>query len=121
MSDTVTLIDTYLDAYSEPDARRRADLVASVFASEATLADPPFTATGHAELVGTFGAVLEQFPGHRFRRTSGVDEHHGVARYGWTFEAPDGTPAFGGLDVVTVGPDGTIVSVVGFIGDLPPA
>lgn len=119
--DVTSTIDVYLDAYSEPDADRRAQLVASVFTPDAVLVDPPFVATGRAELVGAFGAVLEQFPGHRFHRRSAVDAHHGIARYAWTLDAPDGTTAITGLDVVTFDADGSIVKVVGFMGDLAPA
>lgn len=116
-----TTIDTYLQAYSEGDPGRRTELIEQVFAPTAVLTDPPFVASGHAELVGTFGAVLEQFPGHRFRRRSAVDEHHGVARYAWSLDAPDGTTALTGLDVVRFGDDGLIADVVGFMGDLRPA
>lgn len=120
MSDITSTIDTYLDAYSEADPVRRAGLVETVFAHDAVLTDPPFVATGHEELVSTFGAVLEQFPGHRFHRRTAVDEHHGVARYAWSLDALDGTTSLTGLDVVTLGVDGKIVDVVGFMGDLAP-
>ena len=115
---TVHLVDTYLAAYNEPDDARRRELTAAVFASDAHLADPPFEATGHDELGGAFGAVQAQFPGHRFERTSGIDEHHGTARYSWSYVGPDGDEAFGGMDVVSI-VDDRIARVVGFIGALP--
>ena len=121
ITDVTTTIDLYLEAYSEPDPDRRARLVDSVFAPDAVLVDPPFVATGRLELVGAFGAVLDHYPGHRFQRRSVVDEHHGVARYTWSLEAPDGSTAISGLDVVTFDDDGSIVKVVGFMGDLAPA
>lgn len=121
MNEHTTLIDTYLEAYGEPDDARRAELVARVFSATATLADPPFAATGHAELAGTFGAVLAQFPGHRFTRTSAIDEHHDTARYGWALTGPDGAVAVAGMDVVRFGDDGLIADVTGFFGDLPAA
>ena len=91
MADTTTLIDSYLAAYGETDADRRSRLINESFAADGSLADPPFVATGHDQLHGTFGAVQGQFPGHTFRRTSGIDEHHGTARYRWDLVAPDGT------------------------------
>ena len=119
MTDTTqhtSVIDTYLAAYGEPAEDTRRDLIAAAFTADAVLADPPFVATGHAELHATFGAVQAQFPGHRFTRTSAVDEHHDVARYRWSLDGPDGTPAVAGLDVV-VFRDGRIERVSGFFGD----
>lgn len=119
MSDLTTTIDTWLDAYGEPDDTRRAGLIAQVWALEGTLADPPFEGTGHAEISGLVAAALQQFPGHRFRRTSGVDSHHGYARYSWELVGPEGQLAVSGLDMARVDEDGKLVLVAGFFGDLP--
>ena len=118
MADTTTLIDTYLSAYGETDADRRLVLIRQSFAADGSLTDPPFAATGHEELHGAFAAVQSQFPGHRFRRASGIDEHHGVARYRWDLVAPDGAVTLSGMDIVTI-VDGNIRQVVGFFEPLP--
>jgi hypothetical protein len=115
-----TTIDSYLRAYGEPEATTRRHLVEAAWAADGTLADPPFEATGHDAIDATFAAVQAQFPGHTFRRTSAVDEHHGVARYGWDLVAPDGTVAIAGMDVAQFGGDGRLQRVTGFFGDLPP-
>lgn len=117
-ADHTALIDAYLAAYGEPAETTRRELITRAFAPDAVLADPPFVAAGHDELHATFGAVQAQFPGHRFTRTSGVDEHHDVARYRWSLNGPDGTPAVAGMDVVTFR-DGRIERVTGFFGDAP--
>lgn len=119
MTEHTSLIDTYLAAYGEPDESTRTSLIAAAFAPDAVLADPPFVATGHAELHATFGAVQAQFPGHRFTRTSAVDAHHDTARYTWRLDGPDGTTAVAGTDVVTFSGD-RIGKVVGFFGDVAP-
>ncbi len=119
MSYFTSVIDRYLSAYGEPDEALRSVMVADCFAADATLADPPFLATGHNEIVGAFGAVQAQFPGHAFARTSAVDEHHGVARYDWSLVGPDGTSAVSGTDFVRFDGSERIASVVGFFGDLP--
>lgn len=113
---TVELIDTYLAAYGEPDPARRRELIEAAFTSDAVLADPPFIATGLDELHATFAAVQDQFPGHRFRRRSDVDQHHDAARYRWSLDGPDGTSAITGHDVVMFA-DGKIRRVTGFFGD----
>jgi hypothetical protein len=64
--------------------------------------------------------ALNQFPGHRFRRTSGIGSHHNFARYSWELIGPDGKTAAVGLDVAEIDDDGRLVGVVGFLGDLPP-
>jgi SnoaL-like domain len=112
------VIDTYLQAYGEPDAAKRASLVGTVFAPNAVLADPPFVATGADEIVGAFGAVQAQLPGHRFARTSEIDEHHGCARYAWALNATDGSTSVAGVDFVRFDDAGLIVSVAGFFGEL---
>jgi hypothetical protein len=115
-----TAIDTYMDAYSQPDAALRAELVARTFAPDAELIDPPIDGKGHAGITEMMGAVLGHYPDHRFRRTTGVDAHHNVARYGWELVDTSGTVALIGMDVAELDDDGAISRVLGFLGDLPP-
>lgn len=126
MTDTTTdpttadLVDTHLLAYAEPDAARRGELLARVWADDGQLLDPPFEGTGREAIAALTDAVLEHFPGHAFRRTTAIDEHHGIARYGWELVAPDGTVAVAGTDVAEVR-DGRLVRIVGFFGELAAA
>ena len=116
----VAMIDIYLDAYGEPDAERRAELIHESWAPNGTLVDPPLDpATGYAELATLFGVVQTHYPSHTFRRVTGVDQHHEFARYGWELVSADGAVAFGGTDVVEFDADGRIARVTGFIGELP--
>jgi hypothetical protein len=119
-ADVATTVDTWLDAYAEPDPARRAQLVAEVWAGDGTLIDPPFDGSGHEAIAALADAVLTHFPGHRFRRTTGIDAHHDFARYGWELSGPDGVVAVSGTDVVEITPDGLLRRVTGFFGDLPP-
>lgn len=115
-----TLVDTHLEAYGDADPRRRAALVARVWAADGALLDPPFDGAGHDAIAALTDVVLAHFPGHRFERTTAVDVHHGVARYGWALVAPDGSAAVTGIDVADIGEDGRLRRVVGFFGDLAP-
>jgi hypothetical protein len=120
-TDTPTaVIDTYLAAYAEPDPTRRRELIVAAFVPDGRLVDPPLEGAGHAGIDEMAVAVQGQFAGHRFGRTTGVDHHHGFARYGWELVAPDGTVVVAGMDVVELAPDGRIRLVTGFFGDLPP-
>jgi hypothetical protein len=112
------LVDAHLGAYCDPDAARRAATVRDVWAADGRLADPPMEATGHEAIAGLTDVVLQHYPGHVFRRTTTVDEHHGFARYGWELVAPDGDVAVAGLDVVRIDADGRLAGIVGFFGDL---
>jgi ketosteroid isomerase-like protein len=121
-TETATLeatIDTYLEAYLEPDADRRAQLIEQVWAPDGHLFDPPLDAAGHAAINEMFETVQGMFAGHTFRRTSGIDSHHGIARYGWELVDADGAVALAGMDVAVVGQDGRLTRVAGFFGDLP--
>lgn len=122
MSDTTTLeetIDTHLAAYLERDPERRTALIEQVWASDGHLFDPPLAAQGHDAINEMFAAVQEMFADHTFRRTTGIDAHHGIARYGWELVDASGTIALAGMDVAVVGSDGRLSRVAGFFGDLP--
>ena len=124
MSDTTTIelttiVDTHLAAYGEPDPVRRSELIARVWATDGALVDPPLDARGHGAISDMCAAVQAHVPGHPFRRTSGVDAHHDVARYEWELVDAEGSCALTGLDVATVGADGKLVLVTGFLGALP--
>jgi len=122
MTETTTLettIDTYLEAYLEPDAERRVQLIEQVWSPDGHLFDPPLDAAGHAAINEMFETVQGMFAGHTFRRTTGIDTHHGIARYGWELVDGDGAVALAGMDVAVVGQDGRLTRVAGFFGELP--
>ena len=124
MSDTPDLtiiIDTHLAAYCEPDANRRAELVATAWSPDGSLIDPPLDGTGHEAIAALTDTVLQHYPDHFFRRTTAVDAHHGFARYGWAMVAADGSTTLTGTDVASVGDDGRLTRIVGFFGELAAA
>jgi hypothetical protein len=113
-------IDTHLDAYGESDASRRLALIQEVWAPDGHLFDPPIDGAGHNGIDDMLAAVQGQFPGHTFRRSTGIDTHHGIARYGWEMISSEGTVSLAGMDVAVVGADGKLTRIAGFFGDLPP-
>ena len=121
MTDIRETVDTWLDAWTVPDETVRGRMVRDVWAPDGTLTDPPMTATGYDELIAVGAALQAQFPGHTFTRTTVVDAHHDLIRYGWALVAPDGTTALAGLDVAVVTPDGKLQRVAGFFGELAAA
>jgi hypothetical protein len=116
-----SLVDTHLAAYCEPDAQRRLAQIRRVWALEGQLVDPPFASRGHAGISEQAAALLAQFPGHRFERSTAVDAHHTTLRYGWRLVNGAGAPVLEGVDVLDLDVDGRIGRVVGFFGAQPAA
>lgn len=114
----VRTVDTHLAGYCEPDPERRAELLASVWAPDGEVIDPPIDGRGHAGIATVVDVLLEHYPGHGFTRTTDVDAHHDYARYGWALVAPDGTPAVTGTDIAQLDRGGKLTRIVGFFGDL---
>jgi hypothetical protein len=115
-TDITAIVDAYLATWNEPDAATRAALVEQAWAVDGRYVDPLQELTGHEEL-GTLAPTLDQhYPGHRISRTSDVDAHHNVVRFGWDLTAADGTVVIAGIDVGVVGEDGRLKGIAGFFG-----
>jgi hypothetical protein len=121
MADLDTTIDTWLRTFTEADAATRDAAIARIWAADGTLTDPPVAASGPAELGAVCDALIAQFPGHSFHRTTAVDAHHHVFRYGWALVSPAGDVALVGTDVGVVSEDGRLQRIAGFFGELPAA
>ena len=121
MDELTTMVDGYLSAWNETDPDRRASLVAKVWADDGRLIDPPLAAEGHAGISDMAAALQAQFPGHSFRRASGIDTHHEYLRFAWELVGPDGTVVLAGIDVGELAGDGRLRRITGFFGDLPAA
>jgi hypothetical protein len=117
---TEATLDRYLAMWNEPDAAARAEQVYAIVTHDARLVDPLLDATGPDRIAVAISELRDQMPGHSLTRTTAVDAHHDQARFGWTVNAPDGSVAVAGIDVVTFAPDGRIQSAVGFFGELTP-
>ena len=115
------LVDGHLAAYCEPDSERRQSAIGRLWNLEGRLVDPPFESRGQQGIHEQAGMLLGQFPGHRFERTTAIDAHHDVLRYGWRLADPAGATVLEGVDILDLDVDGRIGRVVGFFGAQPPA
>lgn len=113
------LVDAHLSAYTDPDASRRTAVVQRIWAASGQLVDPPLAASGHAQIGQQAEQLLAQFPHHHFVRSSGIDSHHGMARYGWHLVNPAGGVVLEGIDIAQIDADGRLLQVTGFFGPLP--
>jgi hypothetical protein len=117
--DVVNLIDRYCEVWSEPDADRRAAMLAAVWGEHATYTDPSVHAGSATELLSHIAKVQARRPGARVLRTSEVDVHHNVARFAWHVVESDGRALPEGLDIAFLAPDGLeIERIIGFFGPL---
>jgi hypothetical protein len=119
MADTTTIVDTYLAMWNETDSKRRARLIEQAWAGNGHYVDPMLEAEGHAALGDMVAGVQAKFPGHRFRRRSGVDTHHDQLRFAWDLVSPDGTVVVAGIDVGALAVDGRLQRITGFFGEAP--
>ena len=113
------IIDTYIDMWNEEDADKRAVLIDKAWTEDApSYLDPLLAADGRDALSDMVATVHQQYPGHRFRRTSDVDAHHDRVRFAWDLVTPDGNVFVAGIDVGQLADDGRLRSITGFFGDL---
>jgi hypothetical protein len=112
-------VDAYLAAFGEPDPVRRRRLISEAFGPAGSLTDPPLVAVGHDGLDEMFAVAQSHYVDHAFRRTSGIDVHHGFARYEWQLVSPAGEVAVVGTDFARLDDAGRLADVVGFFGPVP--
>jgi hypothetical protein len=120
-TDIKTTIDQYVATWNEPDGAARAEQARAIWASDGRLVDPLLDAVGPDAIAAAIGGLRDQMPGHSLTMTTVLDAHHDQARFGWTVNAPDGTVAVAGIDVVTFAADGRMQSAIGFFGDVEAA
>jgi hypothetical protein len=116
---TATLVQRYVDAWNASDPAERQAAIEAVFAPGARYVDPLADVTGAEEIAGLIAAVQEQFAGMRFAPVGDVDAHHDVCRFRWGLGPEGAEPLVIGFDVATVGPDGRITAVRGFLDKVP--
>lgn len=117
--DHTTTVDAYFALLNEADPQRRAALAEQVWTDDAAYFDPLTEAVGRPAIDEMVAGVHAQYPGQRFVRTSGVDAHHGLVRFGWELGDGEGTVTVAGIDVGVVAPDGRLSRIAGFFGPLP--
>ena len=118
--DVTDLIDRYFRVWNEADPSMRDDLLASLWARNATYTDPSVHAANATELLAHIAAVRARRPGASVVRTSAVDAHHGIARFAWKVVLADGTELPEGIDIAVISSEGSrIERIIGFFGPVP--
>lgn len=117
MSDTIR---SYMAAWNEPDEDARRKLLDEAWTDDGEYSDPTAEVAGREALVSHIGRFMEQMPGFRVVGTSGIDTHHGFARFTWGMDDASGARILDGIDFVELARDGRIGRITGFFGP-PPA
>jgi hypothetical protein len=115
-----TMVDRYCNAWSEPDAGRRQQLLDEVWADDGTYIDPLSHVAGRAALSSLIEGFLKQYPGSRIVLSSAVDLHHDKIRFTWKWVAGDGSVNVEGMDFGEIASDNRLRRIVGFFGPTTP-
>ena len=119
MAEPDAMIKDYAAAWNATGATERRALLERSVTEDVRVTEPPADLEGREALEGRIAAYQHDFPGARIDLASGVDEHHGWARYAWTIVGADGSRVLDGTDVVERSADGRLRRVVMFFGPLP--
>lgn len=120
MTDFTDLVDCYIAMWNETDAKRRREIIARIWTDHARYVDPLMSGDGPAGIDAMVQGVQQRFPGHKFRRTSDVDAHNHCVRFGWELgQAAGAAPLVAGVDFGVVAADGRLVSITGFLDQVP--
>jgi hypothetical protein len=115
MSNTDAVVHTYIEMWNETDPELRHELVARTVNEDAEYLDPIMAGAGIDGISTMIGGAQRQFPGHRFALVSGPDAHHDRVRFGWALSADGGDPVAVGVDFATLGQDGRMGTIIGFL------
>lgn len=114
-----TTIDGFFRAWNADTDDERQAAVAEVYTETAVVKDPLADVQGHEAIAGFIAGARQQFPGHSFRRSSGIDAHHDLVRFSWQLLDPSGAPVVEGFETAQVAADGRLACTLGFFGPLP--
>ncbi|MEW9515606.1 nuclear transport factor 2 family protein [Streptomyces tubercidicus] len=116
----VAAVARYFEAWNATEEGALGKAVAAAFCADVTYTDPLADVAGHDGLLAAIAGAHAQFPGYEFRQLGAVDGHHDLARFGWELvSVADGAAPVAGFDVVRLGEDGRIRSVLGFLDRVP--
>lgn len=114
------VILAYTALWSTADPSRIAALVATCLMPDARIQGPGYEFIGHAAIVAEAQRFAAALPRGRAVLASGIDHHHGTARFAIAMVAADGTVTQRGEDVVLFAPSGLIDRVLTYWRELPP-
>lgn len=106
-------IETWASAWSEPDERRRLDLLGQAAAGTCTYMDPNTELMGRAAISGYMAGFQESAPGARFV-TTGFRTHHDRCIVQWNMVDRDDKVLSPGVSTGIFDAQGKLQQMVGF-------
>jgi len=108
-------VGQYVEVWNTPDPDVRRRVMAASCTPDVRYTDPQYDVSGYAELEALVSGFGSRFPGHQFRLSSAIDQHHGRARWSWEMLGPDGdTVVVSGADFGILAEDNRLREIVGF-------
>ena len=120
MSNVNELVEGYIAAWNERDARKRNEIIARTYSNDAVYIDAHRSGEGHAGISTMIAGVQERFVGYSFRLKGAIEEHNGRMRFQWEAGGTKDAPLhFVGTDFGIVGNDGRLKTITGFTDEAP--
>ena len=88
--------------FGEPDAEKRREKIASIWAEDGVFIDPEGRSEGRSAVDRAAAAVLGRFPGFKFTERGLVQASIGVGRLEWAFGPAGGEAVLTGTDVLVM-------------------
>jgi hypothetical protein len=111
------VVEAYQAAWGVEEEESRRRLLEASLTEDAELVQPNGRSVGREAVTARIAGLSERWPGARVAVTSGIDEHHGFARYTWNLTRSDSV-ILSGFDVGEIAPDGRLRRIVQFFGPM---
>lgn len=112
-ADAASIVDTWFDAWADPDAAKRARAFAGIGGPSVSFRDRNSMIDTLDDLLAHVAASQQYMPGVRLKRAGAVRHCQGTVLADWIATGPDGKEMMKGTNVFQFGPMGKIESVVG--------
>ncbi len=115
IAETVT---SFLDAWSTRDQKKREGLIARTCTESVFYCDPLTRIVGRDALSGRIGELIVEAQPSRLIRTTEIDIHHEMIRFGWVAFDSNGKAGLSGVDSGRLAEDRKFSFIIGFFGPL---
>ncbi len=106
-----------LEAWNENEPAKVRDHLEACLLPDVVFIDPSISLVGIDAFEANVHATHRRLPGGIYSRTTVVDSHNNLHRYGWAIHR-DGELVLPGFDVTETNDEGRVVRVLGFFGPL---
>ncbi len=117
--DPEEVVAAYMVAWKEPHPEARLGLLGICWADDGIYCDPGVRLVGREALSDHIAGKLAERPGASLEQLSTVNHHHNWLRFHWRLVRADGTFGPRSIDIGQTGPDGRLIQMIGFFGELP--